>query len=190
MPIKFMFDKQIGTKSGSKRCHRVLAVGALAAVALPISGGVAGAAIPRPNADQTLNFFSKAESMVFLTTAGKPFIPSQSNPPKPGDEIEGTDLDYVGSHSDHAKNWTASDHQLCIFNSAGNPVCHAQVAIGGSMILAQATLTNISANSTTSTFEVTGGTGLFQGVSGVILVVNLTSAVGSNSDVTITLNRK
>ena len=139
---------------------------------------------------QVLRYFSKFESQVFLTTTGKPFTPSQKNPPGPGDSIEGTNLDYVGDHLHHAASWTASDHELCVLDDRGNPVCHAQVAIGGSMILAQADLGHVSASTSTSTFQVTGGTGTFQGVTGTIAVVQLDpSAQTSNSDVVITLQR-
>ncbi len=148
----------------------------------------AHASVVQPDAEQVLHYFSKFESQVFLTTAGKPFSPSEKNQPVPGDSIEGTNLDYVGNHVHHAANWTASDHELCVLDSKNNLVCHAQVAIGGSMILAQANLGHVSASTSMSTFQITGGTGTFQGVTGTIVVVQLDpSAQMSNSDVTITL---
>ena len=188
MPITLKVDQQARCK-GKPRIGRSMAAGVVAIVvmSLPIS---AGAAVSNSDSVRVLHFFSRFESNTFSTAAGKPFTPSKSNPPRPGDQIEGTDLDYVGNHAEHARTWTASDHELCIFDGQGNPVCHAQVAIDGSMILAQTTLTNISASTTTSTFDITGGTGAFQGVTGTILVVNLTrSSETSSSNVTITLRR-
>jgi hypothetical protein len=166
----------------------VAASAALITIGSPLASADASAL--QPNAQQVLHYFSKFESQVFLTGAGKPFSPSEKNQPVPGDAIEGTNLDYVGNHVHHAPNWTASDHELCILDSKGDPVCHAQVAIGGSMILAQADLGHVSASTTTSTFQVTGGTGTFQGATGTIVVVELDpSSQTSDSDVTITLQR-
>lgn len=169
-----------------------MAVGtaALLGLSLTIGAGVVAGAAPRPSSSEVLHFFSKPQSGAFLTAAGKPFNPSKADPPRPGDQIESSDLDYVGNHLHHAATWTASDHELCIFDAQDTPVCHAEVADGGSMILAQVTLTHLSAATATFTYHVTGGTGVFQGVSGNIVVVNLTpEAESSNSDVTITLSR-
>ena len=172
----------------SFRCGLLAASTALITVGSPFATASASAA--QGDSQQVLHYFSKFESQVFLTTTGKPFSPSEKNPPVPGDSIEGTNLDYVGNHLHHAANWTASDHELCVLDNKGNPVCHAQVAIGGSMILAQADLGHVSASTAMSTFEVTGGTGAFEGVTGTIAVVELDpSAETSNSDVTITLQR-
>jgi hypothetical protein len=150
----------------------------------------AHASVVQPDTQQVLHYFSKFESQVFLTTSGKPFSPSEKNQPVPGDSIEGTNLDYVGNHVHHATNWTASDHELCVLDDKGNAVCHAEVAIGGSMILAQANLGHVSASTSASTFQITGGTGIYQGVTGTIVAVQLDpSAQTSNSDATITLQR-
>jgi hypothetical protein len=150
----------------------------------------ANVSVVRPGTQQVLHYFSKFESQVFRTAAGKPFNPSEKDPPVPGDSIEGTNLDYVGNSVHHAANWTASDHELCTLDNKGDPVCHAEIAIGGSMILAEADLGPVSASTTTSTFQVTGGTGAFQGVTGKVVAVQTDpSAQTSNSDVTITLQR-
>jgi hypothetical protein len=160
----------------------------LITIGLPVV--TANASATPPSTQQVLHYFSKFESQVFLTASGKPFNPSEENPPVPGDTIEGTNLDYVGNHIHHAPNWTASDHELCVLDNKGNPVCHAQVAIGGSMILAEADLGHVTAHTAISTFHVTGGTGTFQGVTGTIVAAQIDpSSQTSNSDVTITLRR-
>ena len=150
----------------------------------------ANASAAQPAAQQVLHYFSKFESQVFLTAAGKPFTPSEKDQVVPGDSIEGTDLDYVGNHLNHARDWTASDHEVCVLNKEGNPVCQGQIAIGGSMILVQADLGHVSASTSTSTFQVTGGTGAFLGALGTVVVVQLDPrSQTSNSDATITLQR-
>jgi hypothetical protein len=151
----------------------------------------ANASVVQPGAEQVLHYFSKFESQEFLTATGKPFTPSQKDPLVPGDVIDGTNIDYVGNNAHHAANWTASDQELCTLESKGNVVCQAQIAIGGSMILAQADLGHVSASTSTSTFQITGGTGAFQGVTGSIVAVQIDpSSQTSNSDATITLQRR
>jgi hypothetical protein len=184
-------------KSSERPCRRPFSrtgKGLLATSTVLITIGLpvvtANASATPPSTQQVLHYFSKFESQVFLTASGKPFNPSEENPPVPGDTIEGTNLDYVGNHIHHAPNWTASDHELCVLDNKGNPVCHAQVAIGGSMILAEADLGHVTANTAISTFHVTGGTGTFQGVTGTIVAAQIDpSSQTSNSDVTITLRR-
>jgi hypothetical protein len=189
MPINSESHTRARRAAWTRTMRRAIAAGAAAFIgfSLPVGLSVAGADVARTSSSEVIHFFSKSESQTFSTAAGLQFAPSRSNPPKPGDLIEGTDLDYVGNQSAHAKSWTASDHELCILNSAGTPVCHGQVAIGGSMILAQATLADLSASTATTKYTITGGTGAFQGASGTIVAVNVTSADNSNSDVTITL---
>jgi hypothetical protein len=180
----------------SRRRHRragvsvgrglVAASAALITAGLPVA--VANASALHPGTEQVLHYFSKFESQVFLTTAGKPFNPSEKNPPGPGDSIDGSNVDYAGNNTHHAATWTASDHELCVLDNKGDPVCQAQIAIGGSMILAEANLGRVAASATTSTFHVTGGTGVFDGVTGTVVAVQLNPrAETSNSDVTITL---
>lgn len=181
--------------SGRRHCRPLSARGAIVAASLALltSGSpfaAANASVVRPGTQQVLHYFSKFESQVFLTAAGKPFIPSEKNPPIPGDSIDGTNLDYAGNNVHHAADWTASDHELCILDNKGDPVCHAEIAIGGSMILAEADLGPVTAGTTTLTFQVTGGTGAFQGVTGRVVTVQVDpSDRTSNSDVTITLQR-
>ncbi len=126
-------------KSSGRSCRRasssfrlvfLAASSALITIGLPLTA--ANASVVEAETQQVLHYFSKFESQVFLTATGKPFSPSEKNPPVPGDSIEGTNLDFVGDNGHHASNWTASDHELCVLGSNGNPVCHAQVAIGGS----------------------------------------------------------
>jgi len=170
------------------RAGLVAAPIALIAIGAPLAA--ANASVMQPNTEHVLHYFSKFESQVFLTAAGKPFSPSEKNPPVPGDSIDSTNLDYVGNYVHHAPHWTASDQELCVLNNKMDVVCQAQVAIGGSMILAQANLGQVSASTSKSTFQVTGGTGTFQGVTGTIVAVNIDpSSPTSNSDATITLQR-
>jgi hypothetical protein len=167
----------------------VAASAALIAIGSPLLSADVSAAQPGTQ-QQILHYFSKFESQVFLTAAGKPFTPSEKNQVVPGDSIEGTDLDYVGNHLQHAPDWTASDHEVCVLDKGGNPVCQGQIAIGGSMILVQANLGHVSASTSQDTLQVTGGTGTFRGAVGAVVTVQIDpSSRTSDSDVTITLQR-
>jgi hypothetical protein len=187
--IGIELGKRAGVVIGSRGIVRGTVVGAAAALCVGClaSNGLAGAATTsRTSSAQVLRFFSQSQTMTFSTAAGKPFSPSKANPPRPGDEIESTDLDYAGNHSNHAGRWTASDHLLCIIGTRGSPVCHAQIAIGGSMIL----LRGLATRSSNATFVVTGGTGRFKGVTGTLVSADLSpSSDTSNSDLTIRLQR-
>ncbi len=177
-------------RRASLNCCRGLLAAATALITIGSPFVGANASVVQPSTQQVLHYFSVFESQVFLTATGKPFSPSEKNPPVPGDSIESTNLDYVGDNAHHAANWTASDHELCTLDTKGDAVCHAQVAIGSSMILAQANLGHVSASTSASTFQVTGGTGTFQGVTGTVVAVQLDPrSPTSNSEATITLQR-
>jgi len=182
-----MIGKRVCESVGSKQFRCTMAVASAVFVGAGLAGGsVAGAATRRASSVQVLHFFSEAQTMTFSTAAGKPFSPSKANPPAAGDEIESTDLDYVGNHLHHAAKWTVSDHLLCIFPAKGDPVCHAQIAIGGSMIL----LRGLATRATSTPFVITGGTGQFNGATGSLVSVNIDpNSDSSDSDLTIKLRR-
>jgi hypothetical protein len=179
------FGKRVFGVTGPKRLLRgTVAVAMVVGIGVPST--VAAADTSRMGSTQVLRYFSKPESMSVTTAAGKPFSPSKSNPPHAGDQFESTDLDYVGSHVKHAGAWTASDHLLCIVMTKGNPICQAQIAIGGSMIL----LRGVASPSANSNFTVIGGTGQFKGVTGTLTGVTIDpKADTGDSDVTVRLRR-
>ena len=114
----------------------------------PLASAVSALAVVVPPASArtvTLHYFSKQTSSTFVTPQGKPLGPN--SPPAVGDINDNTDLDYVGNHKHHAKRSTASDHLRCtITGSTGNSAtatCDAQIAIGGSMLLANHTQTDV-----------------------------------------------
>jgi hypothetical protein len=181
---------EILVRSHRRRFSRSLVAASAALIAIGSPFLSADVSAAQPGTQQVLHYFSKFESQVFLTAAGKPFTPSEKNQVVPGDSIEGTDLDYVGNHLHHAPDWTASDHEVCVLDKEGNPVCQGQISIGGSMILVQADLGHVSASTSQDTLQVTGGTGTFQGAVGAVVTVQIDpSSRTSNSDVTITLQR-
>ena len=119
---------------------------------------------------------------MIATANGTPLTADQN--PAAGDVVEDSDLDYVGSHTHHAKTWTASDHLVCsLTDSTGTATCFGEFAIGGSLLFADGVTVNFGG--TSDSVSITGGTGAYRGVTGTVT----SKEVGNtdNSDVTITL---
>jgi hypothetical protein len=173
--------------SATSRRRRISAV-SVTGIALAVTAASFGVGTASPRSasahHEVFHYFLKNESTVFRTASGKIFHPSQANPPKPGDSEERNDLEYVGTRANHAKHWTATDEDLCIFSAKGQPVCHAEVAIGGSMVVAEHTFSRPEKD---VTYRVTGGTGKFHGLTGKIVIRGNNSEV-SNANVTISLH--
>ena len=128
----------------------------------------------------TLHYFSTPASLQFLDGAGHPANPN--NPPAAGYVLDINDRDYVGNHTHHAKRWTATDHLRCVFQSANSATCDGQIAIGGSMLLANGIHPNLNANP--ATYILNAGTGVFFGAHGTLTTVAVPPS-NSSSDFTI-----
>jgi hypothetical protein len=92
-------------------------------------------------------------------------------------------MGYAGNSKHHAKAPTASIHLACVVTTAPDAVCFAQVAIGGSMLLANQFTVSLASGNPFSTVKLNGGTGKFVHARGT---VNSTPVSQSNSNVTIT----
>jgi hypothetical protein len=137
-------------------------------------------------AKTTLHFFQKQVSMTFVGPNGQPLSPTAA--PAVGDSFVVIDLDYVGTAKQHAKAWSASDHLVCTFTSitgpmSGTATCNGQIAIGGSMLLAQ----NVNVSFSTSTVvPINGGTGKFRGAHGQAKSIGIPHTNNSNFTITFT----
>ena len=91
----------------------------------------------------------------------------------------------LGNDKHHAKRSTASDHLRCtITGSTGDSAtatCDAQIAIGGSMLLANHAKLTFSESSAPVVVSINGGTGLYRHAHGTVT----STSVGNNSDLTI-----
>lgn len=154
-----------------------MVVGLPLSVALSFAGPVSAGAAP-----STLHYFQKSTFEAITTATGTPLAADAT--PAAGDVLEDSDLDYVGTHAHHAKNWTASDHLVCsITNSTGGATCFGEFAVGGSLLFADGVSVNFSG--TTDRVPITGGTGAYQGVTGTVTSTEVGST--NNANVTITL---
>jgi hypothetical protein len=162
---------------------RILAVAVGLACAAALSLLVASSA----SAATTLHFFQKQESSTTVGPNGQPLSPNAA--PTVGDSFVSTDLDYVGTAKHHAKAWTASDHLVCTFTSiagmGGTATCNGQIAIGGSMLLAQNVNLTFS-SSPTLVVPINGGTGKFRGAHGRVKSTSIGNT--NNSELTITFS--
>ena len=128
----------------------------------------------------TLHYFSKQTSNTILTPQGQPLAPNTQ--PSIGDVNDITGVDYAGNHKHHAKRATASDHLRCTITSfasgGGAATCDGQIAISGSMLLANAAPLTFSATNAPTVVSINGGTGVYRHAHGKIAV----TSVGNNTD--------
>jgi hypothetical protein len=148
-----------------------------------VAASLALTAAPASAKTTTLHFFQKETSVEFLGSDGKPTAPpSGSNAPAVGDQFVSTDDDYVGNHKHHAAKATASDHIACTFtDTLGHATCSAQIAIGGSLLLADNVALNLASDNTV--VPITGGTLVYKHAHGTATSVTIGNS--NNSDFTV-----
>lgn len=162
------FDRRIGARIG------VVVIGAICAVAILAT---------QASAATTLHFYDKQLSSTFTDPSGHP-IGNSSKPPPSGSAIDITAIGYAGNSKHHATAPTASIHLACVVTTAPKAVCFAQVAIGGSMLLAnQFTVSLAGSGSPFSTVKINGGIGKFAHAHGT---AHSTPAGKNTTNVTIT----
>jgi hypothetical protein len=162
------FNRRAGVLIG------VVAIGALCAVAIPAASA---------STATTLHFFDTNLSSTFTDPSGH-LIGNSNTPPPPGSAADSTAIGYVGDSAHHAKAPTASIHLACVVTIAPKAVCFAQVAIGGSMLLANQFTVSLAASNESpfSTVKINGGIGMFAHARGTVH----TTPSGKGSNVTIT----
>jgi hypothetical protein len=157
----------------------IVVVGVIGAVAVLAASASAASA----SAVTTLHFYDKQLSSTFSDPSGHP-IGNTKTPPPVGSTINITAIGYAGSSKHHATAPTASIHLACVITAAPTALCFGQIAIGGSMLLANEFTINIAGSDNPfSTITLNGGIGKFAHARGT---VHSTPAGGSGSNVTIT----
>jgi hypothetical protein len=151
----------------------VVVIGAICAVAI--------LAAPASAATK-LHFFDKSLSDTFTDPSGHP-IGNTNTPPATGSSIDITAIGYAGNYKHHAKTSTAAIHLACVVTTAPKAVCFGQIAIGGSMLLAnQFTVNLASPGNPFALIKLNGGIGKFAHAHGTVR----SAPVGnSGSNVTI-----
>lgn len=147
----------------------------------------ANAPVPSASGTTPLHYYQKADGNAFYTPGGKP-ITDQNSPPKAGDYIVSTDIDYVGDHLHHAPTAVGTDHIVCLITNVaangGTGVCDGEFAFGGSMFYADHQTIAFADNSN-PVVQLTGGTGKLQGVTGSVKSTSVANT--GDSDIVVTL---
>jgi hypothetical protein len=105
----------------------------------------------------TLRYFVKEVSTT-LTKADGTVVRPPFAQPGAGDTLQINSVDYKGNHRRHARRWTASQVQRCVFVAQGDAKCQITVAIRGSLLFFDGMPSTV-----------VNGTGRFQGASGRVL---------------------
>jgi hypothetical protein len=170
------------THTFTRQCHcprtRVaLPLALLAGVSLALAIGA-----PMASAKTvTMHLFSRDTSSTFVDAQGHPVAPNA--PPAVGDTFDNTGIDYVGNHKHHAAKPNGTDHLRCTITSISStgPMvrCSGQIAIGGSMLLANDETLPLTASPPLT--PINGGTGIYRHAHGLLIP----AGIGKNTDFTI-----
>jgi hypothetical protein len=170
------------TRTFTPRCRRPRTRAALPLALL--AGALLALAIGAPAASAktvTLHLFSRETSSTFVDAQGHPVPPN--TPPAVGDRFDNTGIDYVGNHEQHAAKPNGSDHLRCtitsITSTGPTALCSGQIAIGGSMLLANDETFTLSASPPPT--RINGGTGIYRHARGLLTP----TSIGHNTDFTI-----
>jgi|tagenome__1003787_1003787.scaffolds.fasta_scaffold20975121_4 hypothetical protein len=145
--------------------------GGIVALALTATLAIAPAALAAKPKTETIRAFSKNVSFTYTSVDGTVTQGPPSGQPAAGDVFEIDSLDYVGTHTHHAKQAAMSDYLRCTFLPSLEPECYGYVAIDGSLVRFH-------------NMDVIGGTGRYQGVTGKTLK---NEEVPGGSDIAIRL---
>lgn len=150
-----------------------IVLGALCAIVIPASSA---------SAATTLHLFAKTTVSTFTNPSGHPIL-GHVPPPAPGSVLTNTGLEYLGSAKHHAHTPSASTNIICYVTKAPKAMCYAQIAIGGSMLLANRFTANLASSNPFASIPINAGTGKFARAHGNI---HTTSAGENSINLTIT----
>ena len=165
-------NRRAGVRTGA------VIIGGLCAVSILTASVTAASA----SAPATLHFYDKQLSSTFTDPSGHAIGSSDTSPPS-GSALNATSIGYVGTFKHHATAPTASIHLACIVTTAPKALCFGQIAIGGSMLLANNFTVSLTGPTTHLRIKLNGGIGKFAHASGTF---HATPVNESSSNVTIT----
>ncbi|GEM_PF-5612186 len=168
--------------------HRIIVragKGVAAAAAAAAVLGLAGCSSANTSTNSPIHLFSKSVSNGAFQANGQP-IADQNAQPAVGDYFTSTGLDYSGNHTSHDANYEGSDHLVCTVTESTSTsvtgICDAEIAINGSLLYADHQTLDLTNNITN--VHITGGSGVFNGVTGTVASTSIANS--NNSDFTIT----
>ena len=161
----------------SQRTRAILPLALLTGILLAFAIGAPAASAKTV----TVHLFSRETSSTFDDAQGHPLAPNV--PPAVGDTFDNTGIDYVGNHKHHAAKPNGTDHLRCTITSISSTgptmLCSGQIAIGGSMLLANDETFPLSASPPLT--PINGGTGIYRHAHGLLTPTD----IGNNADFTI-----
>jgi hypothetical protein len=157
--------------SAGRRASTIVLI-TLCAIALPASSASA----------TTLHLFAKTTRNTFTDPSGHPIL-GHVPPPPGGSVLTNTGVEYRGTFKQHAHAPSASTNIICFVTKAPSAVCYAQIAIAGSMLLADRFTANLARSNPFASIPINGGTGQFAGAHGTIH----TGSVGSGNSLDLTI---
>lgn len=163
--------------NNTKRSLAAVTVAAItAAAALPSLSGAHPSSVPGASTARTqiLRLFDKPVVTTLTTSDGKVTSHPPYPQPQPGDTLDVYSLDYVGSHVQHAKHWTLSNHLRCTF-AQGPPDCVSNLGIGSSLLVFEGN-------------KLIGATGHYQGATGRVISNKQVPGTANTSDIVARIN--
>ncbi len=158
----------------TRRRAAVTVLGALCAITIPVSSA---------NAATTLHLFAKTTQNTFTDPSGNPIL-GHVPPPPAGSVLTNTGVEYLGTSEHHKQAVSASTNIICFVTNAPKALCYAQIAIGGSMLLANRFTANLAHSNPFASIPINDGTGKFARAHGQIR----TTPVGRGTSINITIN--
>jgi hypothetical protein len=161
----------LSRNSGGRRASAVM-LGALCAIVIPASSASAA----------TLHLFAKTTHSTFTDPSGHPIL-GHVPPPAPGSVLTNTGVEYLGTSKHHAHIPSVSTNIVCFVTKAPRALCYGQIAIGGSMLLANRFTANLAHSNPFASIPINGGTNRFARAHGTIR----TTPVGSANSINLTI---
>jgi hypothetical protein len=130
----------------------------------------------------TIQLFAKTTESTFTDPSGHPIL-THIPPPAAGSVLTNTGVEYLGTFKHHAHAPSASTNIICFVTKAPKALCYAQIAIGGSMLLANRFTANLANADPFASIPINAGTNKFAGVHGMVH----TAPTGSGNAINLTI---
>jgi hypothetical protein len=157
--------------SGGRRVSAVM-LGAFCAITITASSASAA----------TLHLFAKTTHSTFTDPSGHPIL-GHVPPPAAGSVLTNTGVEYLGTFKHHAQIPSVSTNITCFATKAPTALCYGQIAIGGSMLLANRFTANLAHSNPFASIPINAGTNRFAGAHGTIR----TTPVGTGNSINLTI---
>jgi hypothetical protein len=130
----------------------------------------------------TLHLFGKTTQNTFTYPSGNPIL-GHVPPPAAGSVLTNAGAEYPGTSKHHGRAPTASTNIVCFVTKAPAAICYGQIAIGGSLLLANRFTANLAHSNPFASIPINAGTGKLARAHGRIR----TTPVGRGTSINMTI---